>query len=72
MTNASRASKISLKEAEELTLNFLAANVPEKKCPIAGNSVWMDRVFLKKYMPRVDEYAHYRIVDVSTVKELTK
>lgn len=72
LTAASRESKISLKEAEELCLKFLADNVPENKCPIAGNSVWMDRIFLRKYMPLVDNYAHYRIIDVSSVKELVR
>lgn len=65
-------SKISLAEAEQLTLEFLSQHVPEKQCAIAGNTVWMDRIFLKKYMPLVDDYAHYRIVDVSGIKELAR
>lgn len=38
--------------------------------PLVGNSVYMDRLFLRKFMPTLNEYLHYRIIDVSTVKEL--
>ncbi|XP_046426374.1 oligoribonuclease [Neodiprion virginianus] len=72
LTAESRASKVSLREAEELTLEFLKTNVPEKLCPVAGNSVWMDRVFIQKYLPLVHNYVHYRIIDVSTIKELMR
>lgn len=44
----------------------------KRESPLAGNSVYMDRVFLLKYMPRLNEHLHYRIVDVSTCKELCK
>ena len=46
--------------------------VPKGKCPLAGNSVYMDRLFLKKYMPVADDYMHYRIIDVSSIKELVR
>lgn len=39
---------------------------------LAGNTVYMDRLFLKKYMPRIDSFLHYRIIDVSSIKELCK
>lgn len=42
------------------------------ECPLAGNSIYMDRLFLKEYMPKIDNYLHYRIIDVSTCKELCK
>ncbi|GLH12841.1 Putative oligoribonuclease [Gryllus bimaculatus] len=42
------------------------------QCPLAGNSVYMDRLFLSRYMPRLDRHIHYRIVDVSTIKELCR
>ena len=45
---------------------------PEKKCPLAGNSVGQDAKFLVKYMPKVMNHLHYRIVDVSTIKELSR
>lgn len=46
--------------------------MPAKRCPLGGNSVWADRMFINKYMPRLDSYLHYRIIDVSSIKELAK
>lgn len=68
---ASRESQISEQNAEDMMLDFIQQYVTQPRLsPLAGNSIYMDRIFLKKYFPRVDEYLHYRIVDVSTVKEL--
>lgn len=67
-----RNSKISLKGAEQTLLTFLKKYIPRGKCPLAGNSVYMDRLFLNKYMPLVNDYLHYRIIDVSTIKELAR
>ncbi|XP_034112854.1 probable oligoribonuclease [Drosophila albomicans] len=63
-------SEITPDLAENVILKYLKENIPERKCPLAGNSVYMDRLFLRKYFPNVDEYLHYRIIDVSTIKEL--
>lgn len=63
-------SKISEEQAEEETLAFLQQYVPEGKSPMCGNSVWQDRRFLARYMPRLEKYFHYRMIDVSTLKEL--
>jgi len=41
-------------------------------CPLAGNSIYMDRMFLRKYMPLVNDYLHYRNIDISSIKELTR
>ncbi|WKX96973.1 hypothetical protein Q1695_012991 [Nippostrongylus brasiliensis] len=65
-----RASNISLQNAEDMVLAFLEKETPKGACPLAGNTVHMDRRFISKYMPRIDQHLHYRIVDVSTVKEL--
>ncbi|VDO33946.1 unnamed protein product [Haemonchus placei] len=65
-----RESTVSLREAEDMVLEFLKRNTVKGRCPLAGNSVHMDRRFISKYMPRLDKHLHYRIVDVSTVKEL--
>jgi oligoribonuclease len=46
--------------------------IPTGKCPVAGNSVYVDRLFMQRYLPEVDKYLHYRIVDVSTIKELCR
>ncbi|KAI4487644.1 hypothetical protein M0802_011957 [Mischocyttarus mexicanus] len=67
-----RNSKISLKDAEKTVLEFLKSYVPKGKCPLAGNSVYMDRLFLIKYMPLIHDYLHYRIIDVSSIKELAR
>jgi oligoribonuclease len=67
-----RASTISEEEAERLTLEFVAAHTPPLSAPLAGNSVHQDRLFLSRYMPKLDRYLHYRIVDVSSVKELVR
>ncbi|XP_053604843.1 probable oligoribonuclease [Plodia interpunctella] len=72
LTEASRNSKITLEEAENQILSFVQQHVPEKRCPIGGNSIYMDRLFLRKYMPKFNDYLHYRVIDVSTVKELAK
>ena len=53
-------------------LRFVQSHTPAGKCPLAGNSVQWDRVFLDKHMSRFTAHLHYRIVDVSTVKELCK
>lgn len=63
-------SKISLQDAEQQTLDFIKRHVPEKKGILAGNSIWQDRRFIIKYMPILDNYLYYRMIDVSTIKTL--
>ncbi len=65
-------SSTSLKDAEDQVLAFLEANISAKSAPLCGNSIAQDRLFLRKYMPRVNDYLHYRMIDVSYVKELAK
>ncbi|XP_075147429.1 putative oligoribonuclease [Haematobia irritans] len=65
-------SKITTIKAEELIIDFFKHNIPRGKCSLAGNSVYMDRLFLRKEMPAIDNYMHYRIIDVSTIKELAR
>jgi oligoribonuclease len=67
-----RASACDCAEAERQTIDFLSLHCEEGKSPLCGNSVWQDRRFLVKYMPRLEAFLHYRIIDVSTVKELVK
>lgn len=63
----------SLSEAEELILEYLeSSGVPAGKAPLAGNSLWLDRNFIARDLPRVNQYIHYRSVDVSSIKELAK
>lgn len=64
---------VSLAEAEEQTLAYIKRFVPlERKAPLAGNTIGTDRMFLAKYMPLVDHWLHYRNVDVSSIKELSR
>jgi oligoribonuclease len=65
-----KESHINEHMAEEAMLAFLSQHVPEKKSPMCGNSVWQDRRFLSRYMPNLEQYFHYRMIDVSTLKEL--
>lgn len=60
------------KTAEAATLEFLAHHVPYGVSPLCGNSVWQDRRFLAEYMPELERYFHYRLIDVSTLKELAR
>ena len=68
LIDAVKASKITTKQAEMETLNFIKEYCEEKKAPICGNSIHHDRLFLRKYMPTLNDYLHYRLVDVSSVK----
>jgi oligoribonuclease len=64
-------STLPLEEAGAATLEFIRSHVPKAHTvPLAGNSIGTDRRFLATYLPEIEEYLHYRSVDVSTVKEL--
>ena len=67
-----REQGVILADAEKMTLDFLKEWVDPNTAPLCGNSVWNDRRFLEKEMPNVAEYLHYRMIDVSTVKELAR
>ena len=64
---------VSVSDAENLILKYLeSAGVAAGKSPIAGNSVYVDRIFISRDMPKLAEYLHYRTIDVSSIKELTR
>jgi len=65
-----RASQVSVIEAQAQTLAFISEYVAPNTAPLCGNSVYQDRRFLTRYMPALEDYLHYRLIDVSTVKEL--
>ena len=66
-----RSSSLSLAEAGEQTLAFLREHIAEERSvPLCGNSIGTDRRFLATYLPEIEEFLHYRSVDVSTIKEL--
>ncbi len=65
-----KESQVDDREAERLTLEFLQKWVPKNASPICGNSICQDRRFLYRFMPELEDYFHYRNLDVSTLKEL--
>ncbi len=73
LTEAVRASTVTVEEAERQVLDYVRQHVPEPRTvPLAGNSVATDRAFLARDMPELDAHLHYRMVDVSSIKELTR
>lgn len=65
-------SQVTLEQAQEQLMSFLEKYCFPEKAPLCGNSVWTDRFFLMKELPRVHEFLHYRVVDVSSIKALAK
>ncbi|AHI02717.1 oligoribonuclease [Corynebacterium falsenii DSM 44353] len=73
LTEQIRESQISLAEAERQVLEYVKKFVPvARMAPLAGNSIGTDRTFIARYMPTLNEYLHYRMIDVSSVKELAR
>lgn len=70
LTDAVSKSKTSITEAQDILMTFLKEHCLPNNGILAGNSVWQDRIFLQRYMPKVATYLHYRILDVSSIKEL--
>ncbi|MCB1269945.1 MAG: oligoribonuclease [Microthrixaceae bacterium] len=68
-----RNSEVTLEEAGGATMEFLRSHIDKPRTvPLAGNSIGMDRRFLAAYLPEIEEFLHYRSIDVSTVKELAR
>lgn len=68
-----RASTIDLATAEEMVLDYVRSHVKQAKtAPLAGNSIATDRGFIARDMPKLDDYLHYRMIDVSSIKELCR
>lgn len=72
LMEASVASTVTLKEAEDRVLAFLQEHIAPGTAPLCGNSIHMDRHFLRMQMPRIDQYLFYRCIDVSSIKELAR
>ncbi len=71
LLEAIAASTVSLEEAGSVTLDFIRTHVAKPRTvPLAGNSIGTDRRFLAAHLPAIEDYLHYRSVDVSTIKEL--
>lgn len=67
-----RESTVDEAQASATLLDFLGEHTQKKKAPLAGNSIHQDRRFLVRYLPEVEDWFHYRNIDVSTIKELTR
>ena len=72
LTEKMRSSNVSIRDAEKSTLKFLNHHMKAGIAPLCGNSIWQDRRFLAAQMPELEAFLHYRIVDVSSIKELVK
>lgn len=72
LTEKVRTSILTEEQAEDILLDFLAPLVPRGASPLCGNTISQDRRFMYKYMPRFESYFHYRNLDVSTLKELSR
>lgn len=72
LTQRVKDSKVTEQEAEQQTLDFLQDWVAPGESPLCGNSIWQDRRFIINYMPKLEEFCHYRNLDVSTLKELAR
>lgn len=70
LLNACQRSSFSEKEAEDMILSFIQLHTKRNEAPLAGNTIYMDRLFLREQMPRIDNWLHYRIIDVTSIKEL--
>jgi oligoribonuclease len=68
----SLASITTTAQAEHQILEFLKSCCPPGKSPICGNSVWVDRLFIQRYMPTLAAFFHYRMIDVSSLKECAR
>jgi oligoribonuclease len=73
LLEALQTATVQLTDAEQMVLDYVQRFVPERrKAPLCGNSIATDRTFLARHMPRLDDHLHYRMVDVSSIKELAR
>jgi oligoribonuclease len=72
LTKAVQESTTTLQEAQQATLDFIKQYCPYNTARLCGNSVWQDRLFLSKYMPDIIAYINYRLIDVSSIKEIIR
>ncbi len=67
-----KESTISLPDAEQILLDKIKSFVAKEESPLCGNSIYRDKMFIEKHMPKLNEHLHYRLIDISTLKELKK
>jgi len=70
LTEEVKKSTVGIKQAEEETLQFFKKHCDPNTALLAGNSVWQDKIFLRKYMPSLVNFCYYRILDVTAIKEV--
>lgn len=67
-----RRSQVTLADAENLMFSFIKQYCSPGIAPLCGNTIYMDRRFLRKYMPQINEYLYYRMIDVTSLKEIAR
>lgn len=73
LTDQVRSSSVTIDEAQKMVLDYIRQHVPEPRtAPLAGNSIGTDRGFIARDMPALDGHLHYRMIDVSSIKELSR
>jgi oligoribonuclease len=73
LLDALASATTTVEEAEQQVLDYVQRWVPERrKAPLCGNSIATDRTFISRYMPKLDDHLHYRMIDVSSIKELAR
>ena len=73
LLEALAGATLTVEEAEQQVLDYVQRWVPERrKAPLCGNSIATDRTFITRYMPKLDDHLHYRMIDVSSIKELAR
>jgi oligoribonuclease len=73
LTDAVRTSTVTVPDAEQMIMEYVTTYVTEPRtAPLCGNSIATDRGFVARYMPRFDQHLHYRMIDVSSIKELCR
>src|SRR4051812_9718382 len=73
LLEALASATLTVEDAEEQVLDYIKRWVPERrKAPLCGNSIATDRTFITRYMPKLDDHLHYRMVDMSSIKELAR
>ncbi|XP_050430382.1 oligoribonuclease, mitochondrial isoform X2 [Adelges cooleyi] len=72
LTESCKKSTITLEQADQMLYDFVKPLTIKGRCALAGNSIYMDRMFIRKYLPKLESHLSYRLIDVSSVKELLK
>lgn len=72
LTIEALSSSVSIEEAEKRTLEFVQQFCLSQEAPLCGNTIYTDRMYLKKYMPTLESYLNYRVIDVTSVKEIVR